>query len=111
MPHFADVVDTTAFKTAEADTMTAVARVARAVDQLSEVVHGLDVRGEFADTWKKAVASFTTICQESKRNSDELAHAIATHGSNTDKANAAAAEAYRRLGQAAEGATSTPGLV
>jgi hypothetical protein len=107
--HYADVADTKAFKTAETDTLNAVARVAKAVDSLTQVVNGLPVRGQFADAWKKAVGSFNTISQESKRNSDELAHAIATHGANTDMANVAAAEDYRRLHQAAEGAT--PGIV
>ena len=106
--HYADVVDTKAFKDAEGDTLQAVRRVGKAVTQLTEAVHGLDVKGEFADTWKQAVTNFDRTSQECKRNVEQLAQAVATHGRNTDSANTTAAEGYRKLGQAARAASSEP---
>jgi hypothetical protein len=103
MPFFTDVADTKAFQHAERDTLDAVARVGKAVDALTQAVHGLDVKGEFADTWKRAVGTFDRTSQECKRNCEQLALAVATHGRNTDTANAGAAETYQRLAQAADG--------
>jgi uncharacterized protein YukE len=101
--HFADVVDTKAFKDAEGDTLEAVRRVYKAVTNLTQAVHGLDVKGEFADTWKRAVTNFDRTSAECKRNVEDLAQAVATHGGNTDRANTQAAEGYRKLGRAAQG--------
>jgi uncharacterized protein YukE len=101
--HFADVVDTKAFRDAETDTLQAVRRVYKAVTNLTQAVHGLDVKGEFADTWKRAVTNFDRTSAECKRNVEDLAEAVRTHGGNTDQANTSAAEGYRKLAQAAEG--------
>jgi len=101
--HYSDVVDTKAFKDAEQDTLQAVGRVGKAVDALTQAVHGLDVKGEFADTWKRAVTNFDNTSRECKRNVEQLAAAVATHGGNTDRANTEAAEGYRGLASAAEG--------
>jgi uncharacterized protein YukE len=101
--HYADVVDTKAFKIAESDTLQAVRQVGKAVTQLTDAVHGLDVKGAFADTWKQAVTNFDRTSQECKRNVEQLAQAVATHGRNTDSANTAAAERYGQLAKAAEG--------
>jgi uncharacterized protein YukE len=101
--HYADVVDTKAFKDAESDTLQAVRRVSKAVANLTQAVHGLDVKGEFADTWKQAVTNFDRTSAQCKRNVEQLAEAVRTHGSNTDQANTSAAEGYRNLARAAEG--------
>jgi uncharacterized protein YukE len=101
--HYSDVVDTKAFKDAESDTLQAVGRVGKAVDALTQAVHGLDVKGEFADTWKRAVTNFDRTSRECKRNVEQLAEAVATHGGNTDRANTEAAAGYRGLASAAEG--------
>src|SRR5262245_7746309 len=101
--HYADVVDTKAFKDAETDTLQAVDRVGKAVDQLTQAVHGLDVKGDFADTWKRAVSNFDRTSHECKRNVEQLAEAVATHGRNTDSANSGAAQRYGQLANAAEG--------
>jgi uncharacterized protein YukE len=101
--HYADVVDTKAFKDAESDTLQAVRRVYKAVTNLTQAVQGLDVKGEFADTWKQAVTNFDRTSADCKRNVEDLAQAVATHGRNTDSANTNAAEGYRKLAQAAQG--------
>jgi uncharacterized protein YukE len=103
MSFYSDVADTKAFQSAEADTLQAVHRVMQAVDAMTQAVHGLDVRGEFADTWKRAVTAFDTTSRECTRNCERLAEAVATHGRNTDQANTGAAEQYARLAQAATG--------
>jgi uncharacterized protein YukE len=101
--HYSDVADIRAFKDAETDTLDAVRRVGKAVDALTQAVHGLDVKGEFADTWKRAVGNFDRTSNECKRNVEHLAEAVATHGRNTDNANTGAAEQYRKLASGAEG--------
>jgi hypothetical protein len=101
--HYADVVDTKAFQDAESDTLQAVRRVGKAVSQLTDAVHGLDVKGEFADTWKQAVTNFDRTSTECRHDVEQLAQAVATHGRTTDSANTAAAERYGRLANAADG--------
>jgi uncharacterized protein YukE len=103
MGFFSDVTQTQAFQTAEQETVTAVRRVQRAVDTLTQAVHGLDVKGDFADQWKRAVTTFDATSQECKRNCDELAAAVAAHGRSTDTANQNAAQAYGSLAQGANG--------
>lgn len=103
MSFYSDVADTKAFQTAEADTLQAVQRVIKAVDALTQAVHGLDVRGEFADTWRRAVSAFDATSRECSRNCEQLAVAVATHGQNTDQANTGAAEQYQQLARAATG--------
>src|SRR5215204_3608521 len=101
--HYSDVADTKAFKDAETDTLQAVGQVGKAVDALTQAVHGLDVKGEFADTWMRAVTSFDRTSHDCKRNVEQLAQAVATHGRNTETANTSAAEGYRKLAAAADG--------
>ena len=103
MSYYTDVANIKAFEEAEADTLQAVGRVAKAVDALTRAVHGLDVSGEYAETWKRAVVTFERTSQQCKRNVEQLAAAVATHGRNTDTANTAAAESYQRMAKGADG--------
>lgn len=104
MSFFSDVVDTRAFATAEQDTLAAIRKVVSSVDHLVSAVHGLDVKGQFADQWHQATAAFDATTQECKRGCDRLAEAVLVHGQNTDRANTSAADAYRSLASAARGA-------
>jgi hypothetical protein len=103
MGYFSDVDQTKVFQTAEQETVTAIRHVQKAVDALSQAVHGLDVGGDFAQQWKTAVTTFDTTSQECKRNCDQLAEAVAAHGHSTDGANQNASAAYQQLGKAATG--------
>jgi uncharacterized protein YukE len=103
MGFFSDVDQTKAFQTAEQETVAAIRRVQKAVDTLSQAIHGLDVKGDYADQWKTAVTTFDTTSQECKRNCDQLAEAVAAHGHSTDTANANAATGYGSLAKAATG--------
>jgi hypothetical protein len=103
MGFFSDVQHTQAFQTAEQETVTAIRRVQKAVDTLSQAVHGLDVKGEYADQWKLAVTTFDSTSQECKRNCDQLAEAVAAHGRATDTANQNAAQGYGALAKSATG--------
>jgi hypothetical protein len=103
MGFFSDVDETQAFQTAEQETITAITHVKRAVEALTQAVHGLDVKGDFANQWKTAVTTFDTTSAECKKNCDELAAAVAAHGRNTDSANQQAATAYGQMARAASG--------
>ena len=103
MGFFSDVDQTKAFQTAEQDTLTAIRRVQKAVDALSSAIHGLDVKGDYADTWKKATHTFDTTSQACKKNCDDLAAAVAAHGRSTDTANVNATQGYEGLAKAATG--------
>jgi uncharacterized protein YukE len=103
MGFFSDVDQTKAFQTAEQETVTAIRRVQKAVDTLSQAVHGLDVKGDFAEQWRTAVTTFDTTSQECKRNCDQLAQAVADHGRSTDTANQNAAQSYGTLAKGASG--------
>lgn len=103
MGFFSDVQETKAFQTTEEETVAAVRHVMRAVDNLSQAVHGLDVKGEFAEQWKTAVTTFDTTSQECKRNCEQLAAAVATHGRNTETANVNAAQSYGAMAKSASG--------
>ena len=103
MSYFSDVDQTKAFQTAEDETLSAIRRVQAAVDHLSQAIHGLDVKGQFAETWKQAVTTFDTTSQECKKNCDQLAAAVAAHGRNTESSNQAAADAYGSLARSADG--------
>jgi uncharacterized protein YukE len=101
--YFSDVDQTKAFQTAEEETVSAIKRVQVAVDQLRSAVHGLDVKGQFAETWKQAVTTFDATSQECKKNCDQLAAAVAAHGRNTEISNQAATDAYGTLAKNATG--------
>jgi DNA-binding ferritin-like protein len=101
MSFFTDVVDTRAFQTAEQDTLQSINKVMGSVDHLVQAVHGLDVKGQFAEQWHAATSAFDTTTQECKKGCDRLAEAVRVHGQNTDRANQSAADAYQNLASAA----------
>ena len=103
MSFFSEVTESGAFSTAADDTVAAITRVSRAVDTLTQAVHGLDVRGDFAVAWRQAVTRFDETRLDCKRNCEQLAEAVRAHGQNTESANASAAEAFTRQARAAEG--------
>ena len=103
MSFFSDVTDSAAFRTAADDTVAAVARVKRAVDVLTEAVHGLDVRGDFAVAWRQAISRFDETSLACKRDCEQLAEAVRAHGGGTDAASSQAADAFTHQAKAAEG--------
>jgi uncharacterized protein YukE len=103
MSFFTDVSQTKAFQTAEEETVSAIRRVQSAVDTLTQAVHGLDIKGDFAEKWKAAVTTFDTTSQECKRNCDQLANAVAAHGRSTEASNQSAADAYGSMAKSANG--------
>jgi hypothetical protein len=103
MGFFSDVDESKAFQTAEQETVTAIRRVQKAVDALRTAIHGLDVKGDYAEQWKTATVTFDTTSQECKKNCERLAQAVAEHGHSTDGANANAAQGYGQLAKAATG--------
>ena len=103
MGYFSDAHETRAFQTAEQETVTAIRQVQKAVDELSAAVHGLDVKGDFAEQWRTAVTTFDVTSQECKRNCDQLAAAVAAHGRSTEAANQSAADSYGAMARAATG--------
>jgi hypothetical protein len=103
MSFFSDVTQTKAFQTAEEETVSAIRRVQSAVDSLKEAVHGLDIKGDYAEKWKAAVTTFDTTSQECKRNCDQLALAVAAHGQRTESANQSASDAYGSMAKGAGG--------
>ena len=109
MSSFSDIADTNAFEVAQQETLEAVNRVTRAIDELSSTVHSLPIEGDFATMWQQAVARFDASGQATKRNCVDLTEAVRSHGRNTDSVNASAAQAFQDLSRNA--GDNGPGLV